>query len=182
MGRRKKKKNSKISFKFALLKKKKMKSVSFLNIPKPILIEIFCLFDIDFIPKLSLTCKKMEEILNTNNFWKRMVETHLDPNEVMKSDSGNESWKEIFKDNHTCKWDQNMSEKKRLKIEGRNLIHSQVNGLSTAFSKISFTTGEENYLLHLKLKSNHYKLVGAGIARENAYIKNKKKNYFHFRF
>ena len=136
------------------------------SLPKFIIQEILCLFTHQEIPNLALTCKQFSNIIRSDNFWKRMLESKISTEDIIKLDD--KSWKENYKEFFIEKWDNECSDKS-LRIVKNTLKHKiGSDGLVTAFSKKFFKTGEGNYMFVFQAKTDFYALIGAGCSKENS--------------
>ena len=134
-----------------------------LSLPKPIIIKIIANLEEKDLLHFSLSCKMMNNLMQTEMFYQEMCHKRIKEEEIKKYLEEKKTWKEIFKESFTF-WDESLSNP-FIQITGRK-ITLEKKGISNAFTKFSFITGDENLLFVFYLDGIDTSLVGAGIIKE----------------
>eukprot|EP01091_Cochliopodium_minus_P006973 TRINITY_DN16924_c0_g1_i1.p1 TRINITY_DN16924_c0_g1~~TRINITY_DN16924_c0_g1_i1.p1 ORF type:complete len:253 (-),score=40.53 TRINITY_DN16924_c0_g1_i1:47-805(-) len=139
-----------------------------LNVPKPILINIFCKLELNVLASLSSSCKQFYFLIMRNDmFWRSfMIENSVMTTSEMEELSKDRSYKEIFCDSLQG-WDLERSDHKYLKFEGNLMSHLPSYHLATGFSKFSFETGTRCLLFTFLLTANYNHNFEAGLCHQD---------------
>ena len=120
-----------------------------INIPKPILIEIFELCGIENFLKISLISKQFYFLLKSDNLWLKMLRKTVLTEEEIEEQRKTQALVEIYKDT-LIGWNDKDSNLNKLQFDRNLVVHNNQQGVAIALTKKIFVTGEENLLFEFE--------------------------------
>lgn len=137
-------------------------------IPKPILINLFSQLELEDLPKIARCCKQFYFVLQSEEFWKKMVlENEKIDQQKVEEMLKEISYQQIYK-NSFGPWQEDLSLQKHLKFEGYKVTHQGLYNLTAAFTRKKFVTGQQNVLFTFQMKVDNDNFHEMGICNSSA--------------